>query len=161
MTDYTTRITVVVNGREETFFCEPRESLLEILRNRLQLTGTKEGCNDGNCGACAVILDGVTVNSCCVLGVETEDSKIETIEGLADGDKLHPLQQAFIRETALQCGYCTPGLIMAAKDLLENEPLPSNKRIRLWLANNLCRCTGYTRIIKAVAEASKELHKKS
>ena len=160
MTDYTTRITTVINGQEETFFCEPRESLLEILRDRLQLTGTKEGCNDGNCGACTVILDGVSVNSCCVLGVEVENATIETIEGLADGNKLHPLQQAFIRETALQCGYCTPGLIMAAKDLLAHEPLPSNERIRLWLANNLCRCTGYTRIIKAVAQAAKELHDK-
>ena len=156
-----TQVQTTLNGEVVNFLCEPRQSLLECLRDILGMTGTKEGCNDGNCGACAVILDGVTVNSCCVLGVETEDSKIETIEGLADGDKLHPLQQAFIRETALQCGYCTPGLIMAAKDLLENEPLPSNKRIRLWLANNLCRCTGYTRIIKAVAEASKELHKKS
>jgi len=150
----TTEVVTVVNGHEERFVCEPRQSLLEILRDVLHLTGTKEGCNDGNCGACTVLLDGVSVNSCCVLGVEVDGARIETIEGVADGDVLHPIQEAFIAETALQCGYCTPGLIMAAKDLLGQDPLPSDERVRLWLAGNLCRCTGYDRIVKAVRLAA-------
>ena len=159
--DYTVHVKVTINGKEEQFLCEPRQSLLEVLRNVLLLTGTKEGCNDGNCGACTVILDGMGVNSCCVLAVEVERSQIETIEGLAHGGELHPLQQAFLEETALQCGYCTPGILMAAKDLLNYRPSPTEHQIRYWLANNLCRCTGYDRIIKAVQNAAVMLEAKS
>ncbi len=153
MSEYSRRVQVTINAREHEIDCEPRQSLLELLRDGLQLTGSKEGCNDGNCGACAVILEGKCVLSCCVLAVEVDGAIIETIEGLSDGLELHPLQSAFLQETALQCGYCTPGLIMAAKDLLSHEPNPSESRIRHWLANNLCRCTGYDRIIKAVKKA--------
>ena len=121
------------------------------------MTGTKEGCNNGNCGACSVILNGRVVNSCCVLGVETEGAEVTTIEGVAQGDHLHPLQQAFLNEAALQCGICTPGFIMASKALLEKEPHPDEHRIRYWLAGNLCRCTGYDKIVKAVVAASSEM----
>jgi carbon-monoxide dehydrogenase small subunit len=161
MADHTVLVETVINGQEEKFLCESRQSLLEILRDVLQLTGTKEGCNDGNCGACTVLFDGVSVNSCCVFAVESAGATIETIEGLADGDELHPLQEAFLEETALQCGYCTPGLIMAAEDLLAHEPSPSDERIRLWLANNLCRCTGYDRIVKAVHRAARAMREQS
>ncbi|HUQ90573.1 MAG TPA: (2Fe-2S)-binding protein [Bryobacteraceae bacterium] len=143
-----------INGESTEFLCEPRQSLLECLRDILNLTGTKEGCNDGNCGACTVVMDGHIVTSCLVLGVEAEDREIGTIEGVARGNALHPLQQAFLQEAALQCGICTPGFILAAKALLEQEPSPSEDRIRLWLANNLCRCTGYDKIIRAVQQAA-------
>lgn len=143
-----------INGESTEFLCEPRQSLLECLRDILNLTGTKEGCNDGNCGACTVVMDGHIVTSCLVLGVEAEDREIGTIEGVARGNALHPLQQAFLQEAALQCGICTPGFILAAKALLEQEPNPSEDRIRLWLANNLCRCTGYDKIIRAVQQAA-------
>ncbi len=125
-------------------------SLLETLRDVLNLTGTKEGCNDGNCGACTVVLDGRIVDSCCVLGAEIEGKTVETIEGMAGPDGLHPLQQAFLEEAALQCGICTPGFLISAKALLEREPEADEHRIRYWLAGNLCRCTGYDKIIKAV-----------
>ena len=152
--DYSKLVRMTVNNKEERLQCEPRQSLLEILRNILLLTGTKEGCNDGNCGACTVVLDGVAVNSCCVLAMEAEGSTIKTVEGLATGNDLHPLQKAFLDETALQCGYCTPGFLMSAEDLLRTIPDPTERDIRFWLANNLCRCTGYERIVRAVVNAS-------
>ena len=143
-----------INGEEVDFLCEPRQSLLESLRDILQLTGTKEGCNDGNCGACTVIMDGRIVDSCLVLGVEAEGRDITTIEGVASPAGLHPIQQAFLENAALQCGICTPGFIVASKDLLEKEPNPSEHRIREWLAGNLCRCTGYDKIVRAVMDAA-------
>ena len=143
-----------INGEEVDFLCEPRQSLLESLRDILQLTGTKEGCNDGNCGACTVIMDGRIVDSCLVLGVEAEGRDITTIEGVATPAGLHPIQQAFLENAALQCGICTPGFIVASKDLLEKEPNPSEHRIREWLAGNLCRCTGYDKIVRAVMDAA-------
>lgn len=145
-----------INGEETDFLCEPRQSLLEVLRENLGMTGTKEGCNDGNCGACTVILDGRIVDSCLVLGVEVEGSRLETIEGLAAPDGLHPLQQSFLENAALQCGICTPGFLMAAKALLDKTPNPSEEEIRFWLAGNLCRCTGYDKIIRAVLEVASE-----
>jgi len=147
-----------INGEAAEFLCEPRQSLLECLRDILNLTGTKEGCNDGNCGACTVMMDGRIVTSCLVLGVEAEGSDITTIEGVARGNDLHPLQKAFLEEAALQCGICTPGFIVAAKALLDQEPHPTEDRIRWWLANNLCRCTGYDKIVKAVQKAASEVN---
>ena len=148
-----THVQTTINGSQTDYLCEPRQSLLEVLRDVLGLTGTKEGCNDGNCGACTVILDGRTVDSCLVLAVETQGSEITTIEGLATPEGLHPIQQAFLEQAALQCGICTPGFIVAAKGLLDKEPDPSEERIRLWLAGNLCRCTGYDKIVRAVMQA--------
>jgi len=145
-----------INGDDTEFLCEPRQSLLEVLRETLGMTGTKEGCNDGNCGACTVILDGRIVDSCLVLGVEVEGSRLETIEGLAAPDGLHPLQQSFLENAALQCGICTPGFLMAAKALLDKVQNPSEEEIRFWLAGNLCRCTGYDKIIRAVLEVASE-----
>jgi carbon-monoxide dehydrogenase small subunit len=150
-------VSTTINGVSTDFLCETRQSLLEVLRDELGLTGAKEGCNNGNCGACSVMLNGRVVNSCCVLGVEAEGATIGTIEGIADGDKLHPLQQAFLEEAALQCGICTPGFIVASKALLDAEPNPDEHRIRWWLANNLCRCTGYDKIVRAVMKASNEM----
>lgn len=147
-------VQTTVNGEPAEFLCEPRQSLLECLRDILALTGTKEGCNDGNCGACTVMLDGHIVTSCLVLGVEVQGREIVTIEGIAKANELHPLQRTFLEEAALQCGICTPGFIVAAKALLDTEPNPSEERIRLWLANNLCRCTGYDKIIRAVQKAA-------
>jgi carbon-monoxide dehydrogenase small subunit len=143
-----------INGEEVEFLCEPRQSLLECLRDLAGLTGTKEGCNDGNCGSCTVFFEGRIVPSCLVLGVEAQGRAITTIEGIADGNLLHPIQQAFLEDAALQCGVCTPGFILAAKALLDQEPDPSEERVRLWLANNLCRCTGYDKIIRAVMDAA-------
>ncbi len=151
------RVRTTINGEAAEFLCEPRQSLLECLRDILGLTGTKEGCNDGNCGACTVILDGRAVNSCLVLGVEADGREIATVEGLARGGELHPLQRAFLESAALQCGFCTPGVILAAKALLDQEPEPSEERIRHWLANNLCRCTGYDKIVRAVRQAAAEV----
>jgi carbon-monoxide dehydrogenase small subunit len=142
-----------INGSDEDFLCESRQSLLEVLRDVLGLTGTKEGCNDGNCGACTVIMNGRIVDSCCVLGVEAEGQTILTIEGVASPESLHPLQQAFLEEAALQCGICTPGFIVASKALLDREPDADEGRIRHWLAGNLCRCTGYDKIVRAVLKA--------
>jgi carbon-monoxide dehydrogenase small subunit len=147
-------VQATVNGEAAEFLCEPRQSLLECLRDIVGLTGSKEGCNDGNCGACTVIMDGRVVNSCLVLGVEVQGSEIVTVEGLATGGRLHPVQQAFLDEAALQCGFCTPGFLVAAKSLLDQEPHPSDEQIRLWLANNLCRCTGYDKIVRAVKQAA-------
>ena len=143
-----------VNGQEVDFLCEARQSLLEILRDELRLTGTKEGCNNGNCGACNVILDGRLVNSCIVLAVEAEGRSVSTIEGLAGPQGLHPLQQKFLEHAALQCGICTPGFIVAAKALLDRHPNPTAQEIRQWLAGNLCRCTGYDKIVRAVLETA-------
>ena len=148
------RVQTVINGEQAEFLCEPRQSLLECLRDVVGLTGTKEGCNDGNCGACTVMMDGRIVASCLVLGVEAEGAAITTIEGIAQGSRLHPIQQAFLENAALQCGICTPGFIVAAKALLDQEPHPSEERIRLYLANNLCRCTGYDKIVRAVQQAA-------
>ena len=152
-----THVRITINGEAVEFLCEPHQSLLECLRDVLGLTGYKEGCNDGNCGACTVILDGRIVNSCLVLGVEAEGADITTIEGVAGGSELHPVQRAFLEQAALQCGFCTPGFIVAAKALLDQEPSPSEERIRLWLANNLCRCTGYDKIVRAVQQAAAEM----
>jgi carbon-monoxide dehydrogenase small subunit len=157
MTNKKIRVRTTVNGEPAEFLCEPRQSLLECLRDILGLTGAKEGCNDGNCGACTVILDGRIVNSCLVLGVETEGRAITTIEGIAASGALHPLQRAFLENAAVQCGFCTPGLIVAAKALLDADPDPSEARIRQWLANNLCRCTGYDKVVRAVQQAAAEM----
>jgi aerobic carbon-monoxide dehydrogenase small subunit len=152
-----THVQTRLNGNDVDFLCEPRQSLLEVLRDELGLTGTKEGCNNGNCGACTVMFNGRMVNSCCVLAVEAQDAEVTTIEGVAHGDQLHPLQQAFLEEAALQCGICTPGFIVAAKALLEREPDADEHRIRHWLAGNLCRCTGYDKIVRAVLKAEDEM----
>lgn len=152
-------MTTTINGEEREFLCEPRQTLLEVLRDDLDLTGTKEGCSNGNCGACSVLLGGKVVDSCLVMAVETEGQDIETIEGVASPEGLHPLQQKFLEHAALQCGICTPGFIVAAKALLEKEPNPSEERIRLYLAGNLCRCTGYDKIVRAVQDAAAVMSK--
>ena len=149
-----THIQTTINGEEINFLCEPRQSLLEVLRDVLGMTGTKEGCNDGNCGACTIILDGRIVDSCLVLGVEAQGSEITTIEGMASPEGLHPLQQSYLENAALQCGICTPGFLLASKALLDQEPDADEGRIRHWLAGNLCRCTGYDKIIRAVLQVS-------
>ena len=149
-----THVQTKINGEDVEFLCEPRQSLLECLRDVVGLTGSKEGCNDGNCGACTVSLDGRIVTSCLVLGVEADGAEVDTIEGVASPDGLHPIQQAFLENAALQCGICTPGFIVATKALLDQEPTPSEHRIRFWLAGNLCRCTGYDKIVRAVMDAS-------
>jgi carbon-monoxide dehydrogenase small subunit len=148
------RVRATLNGEPVDFLVAPYVSLLDTLRDELGLTGTKEGCNDGNCGACTVNLDGRIVDSCCVLGAEIDGSSVETIEGMAEPGKLHPLQQAFLEEAALQCGICTPGFLISAKALLDKVPHPSEDQIRFWLAGNLCRCTGYDKIVKAVQKAA-------
>ena len=147
-------VTATINGESREFLCEPRQSLLEVLRDVLYLTGTKEGCNDGNCGACSVIVDGVLLDACCMLAVEAEGGSIETIEGLAAGAELHPLQQAFLEDTGLQCGICTPGFLMSAKALLDKHPRPDEHQVRHWLAGNLCRCTGYDKLVRSVLKAA-------
>lgn len=152
-----THIQTTVNGQPVEFLCENRQSLLEVLRDELRLTGTKEGCNNGNCGACTVLMNGVPVNSCLVLGVEAEGAQITTIEGIADEAHLHPIQQCFLEDAALQCGICTPGFIVTAKALLDRNPRPSEQQIRFELANNLCRCTGYDKIVRAVQHAGERL----
>ncbi len=150
-------INTKINGEPTEFLASERDSLLEALRDRVGLTGAKEGCNNGNCGACCVILDGRIVNSCLVMAAEVEDADVQTVEGLAEGETLHPLQQAFLEEAALQCGICTPGFLMASKALLEQSPNPSEHEIRFWLAGNLCRCTGYDKIIRAVEKAAGQI----
>ena len=154
-------VTAKVNGDETEFLCDPRETLLDVLRDRLNLTGTKEGCGTGDCGACTVTIDDRLVCSCLVLGVEASGKSIETIEGMAKGDKLHPLQKKFVEHAALQCGICTPGILVAAKNLLEKNPDPNEEQVRYWLAGNLCRCTGYDKIIRAVLDAAKEMREAS
>ena len=149
-----THVTTTINGEETEFLCEPRQSLLEVLREVLDLTGSKEGCNNGNCGACTVLLDGLPVDSCLVLAVETEGAEITTIEGIAQQGHLHPLQQCFLEGAALQCGICTPGFIVGAKALLDRNPDPTEEEIRFNLAGNLCRCTGYDKIVRSIQEAA-------
>ena len=153
-------VSTTVNGDPAEFVCQPGETLLDALRDRLGLTGSKEGCGTGDCGACSVTLDGRLVCSCLVLGAEAQGREVTTIEGLAEGDRLHPLQSQFIEHAALQCGICTPGFLVAAKVLLDREPNPSEEQIRYALAGNLCRCTGYDKIVRAVDAAAKEVRKK-
>jgi len=154
-------VETTLNGQPQTFLCEPRQSLLEVLREELLLTGVKEGCNNGNCGACNVILDGVLVNSCLVLAVEANGATLTTVEGLATGGKLHPLQQKFLEHAALQCGICTPGFLVSAKALLDKNPDPTEEEVRLWLSGNLCRCTGYDKIIRAVLDTADSIEMES
>jgi carbon-monoxide dehydrogenase small subunit len=150
-------VTTTINGDDTEFLCEAQQTLLDVLRDELQLSGTKEGCATGDCGACTVMVEGIMVCSCLVLAVEAEGAKIETIEGMAQGDNLHPLQQKFLELNGLQCGICTPGILIAAKALLERNPDPTEIEIRYWLAGNLCRCTGYDKIIRSVQAAAKEM----
>ena len=150
-------VTTTINGDEHEFLCETQMTLLDVLRDELQLTGTKEGCGTGDCGACSVMVDGRVVCACLMLGVEAEGKNVETIEGMADGENLHPLQQKFLEHAALQCGICTPGVLVAAKALLEKNPDPTETEVRYWLAGNLCRCTGYDKIIEAVMDAAAEM----
>ncbi|MBC8035676.1 MAG: (2Fe-2S)-binding protein [Rhizobiales bacterium] len=151
------KVSTTINGDSVDFICEPDETLLDALRNRVGLTGAKEGCGTGDCGACSVTIDGRLVCSCLVLGAEAEGREIETVEGMADGDKLHPLQRKFIEHAALQCGICTPGFLIAARALLDRNPDPDEEEIRFGLAGNLCRCTGYDKIVRAVQDAAKEM----
>ena len=150
-------VQTTINGNQADFLCEPRQSLLECLRDVVGLTGTKEGCNDGNCGACTVIFEDRIVTSCLVLAVEAQGKEITTIEGIASAAGLHPIQQAFLENASLQCGICTPGFIVASKALLDREPDADEGRIRHWLAGNLCRCTGYDKIIRAVLDAEQKM----
>ncbi len=150
-------VTATVNGDPVEFLADPRDSLLDCLRDQLNLTGSKEGCGTGDCGACSVTVDGTLVCSCLVLGVEAQGKTIETVEGIAKGGDLHPLQRKFIEHAALQCGFCTPGILVAAKALLAENPDPTETEIRFWLAGNLCRCTGYDKIIRAVQDAAAEM----
>lgn len=149
-----THVRTTINGEATEFLCEVPEPLVTVLRDRLQLTGTKEGCGTGDCGACSIMLDGRLVCSCLVLGVEAEGKSIDTIEGVADPAALHPIQQKLLENAALQCGICTPGIVIAARALLERNPDPSEQEVRYWLAGNLCRCTGYDKIIRAVLDAA-------
>jgi aerobic carbon-monoxide dehydrogenase small subunit len=150
-------VTTTINGEEAEFLCEPGQTLLDALRDELRLTGSKEGCGSGDCGACSVTIDGRLVCSCLVLAAEAEGHEIMTIEGVANGDELHPIQRQFLEHAALQCGFCTPGLIVAVKALLDSNPNPTETEARYWLAGNLCRCTGYDKVIRAVMDAAAEM----
>jgi len=150
-------VTAAINGDPVEFLCQPEETLLDVLRDRLGMTGTKESCGTGDCGACSVTLDGRLVCACLVMGAEAEGRQIGTIEGMADGEALHPLQKKFLEHAALQCGICTPGFLVAAKSLLERNPDPTEEEVRYWLAGNLCRCTGYDKIIRAVMDTAKDM----
>ena len=150
-------VNTTVNGDEVDFLCDPRETLLDCLRDKLQLTGSKEGCGTGDCGACSVVLDGRLVCACLVLGVEADGKTVDTVEGIAKGQDLHPLQEKFIKYAALQCGICTPGILVATKNLLERNPNPTETEVRYWLAGNLCRCTGYDKIIRAIVDTAAEM----
>ena len=150
-------VTATLNGNAVEFLCETRQTLLDVLRDELHLTGTKEGCGTGDCGACSVTLDGRLICSCLMLGVEAQGKSIQTIEGMANGEHLHVLQRKFLEHAALQCGICTPGVLVAARSLLERNPDPSETDVRFWLAGNLCRCTGYNKIVEAVLDAAKEM----
>ena len=152
-------IETTINNESSEFLCDPAESLLDALRDRLGLTGTKEGCATGDCGACSVLLDGRLVASCLVLAAEAQGRSVTTIEGVAASDALHPVQQKFLEHAALQCGICTPGFIVAATALLDRNPTPSEQQVRYWLAGNLCRCTGYDKIVRAVLDAAQEMKK--
>ncbi len=154
-------VTTTLNGDPTEFLCDPEDTLLDVLRDRLGMTGSKEGCGTGDCGACSVTLDGRLVCSCLVLGAEAAGRSVTTIEGMADGGTLHPLQRKFIEHAALQCGICTPGILVAAKSLLERNPDPTEEETRYWLAGNLCRCTGYDKIIRAVLDAAAEMREAS
>ena len=154
-------VTTTVNGDELEFLCDPREPLLDALRDKLNLTGVKEGCGTGDCGACSVTMDGRLVCSCLVLGAEAEGKQIGTVEGIADGETLHPLQKKSIEYAALQCGICTPGILVATKALLEKNPDPTETEVRYWLAGNLCRCTGYDKIIRAVMDTAADMRRAS
>lgn len=154
-------VTTKINGDTTEYLCDPEETLLDVLRDRLGLTGSKEGCGTGDCGACSVTVDGRLVCSCLMLGAEAEGREIDTIEGMADGEALHPLQRKFLEHAALQCGICTPGILVAAKALLEKNPAPTEEETRYWLAGNLCRCTGYDKIIRAVMDAAEEMRSAS
>ena len=150
-------VVTTLNGNEVEFLCETHQTLLEVLRDELHLTGTKEGCGTGDCGACSVTLDGRLICSCLMLGVEAQGKSIQTIEGMANGEHLHVLQRKFLEHAALQCGICTPGVLVAARSLLERNPDPTETEVRFWLAGNLCRCTGYNKIVEAVLDAAKEM----
>ena len=150
-------VTTTINGEPEEFLCDPDETMLDALRNRLGLMGSKEGCGSGDCGACSIMLDGTLVCACLMLAAEAEGAEIGTIEGMADGENLHPLQQKFLEHAALQCGICTPGFLVAAKALLDENPDPTETEVRFWLAGNLCRCTGYDKIVRAVLETAQDL----
>lgn len=154
-------VSTIINGEPEEFLCEPGETMLDALRNRLGMTGSKEGCGSGDCGACSITLDGTLVCSCLMLAAEAEDAAITTIEGMASGEELHPLQQNFLEMAALQCGICTPGMLVAAKALLEENPDPTETEVRFWLAGNLCRCTGYDKIVRAVLHTAAEMRETS
>ena len=154
-------VSTSVNGDEVEFLCDPRETLLDCLRDKLNLTGAKEGCGTGDCGACSVTLDDRLVCSCLVLGAEAEGKSISTVEGMAEGESLHPLQQKFIEYAALQCGICTPGILVATKGLLDKNPNPTESEVRYWLAGNLCRCTGYDKIIRAIMDTAADLREAS
>ena len=150
-------VSAVINGEPTEFLCETQQTLLDVLRDEIGLTGSKEGCASGDCGACSVIVDGRLVCSCLILGCEAEGTSITTIEGIAQGDHLHPVQQKFLEHAALQCGFCTPGLIVASKALLDENPNPTEEEARYWLAGNLCRCTGYDKIVRAVQAAAADI----
>jgi carbon-monoxide dehydrogenase small subunit len=150
-------VVTTINGDSVEFLCEPQQTLLDVLRDELHLTGSKEGCGSGDCGACSVMLDGRLVCACLVLAVETNGQSVETIEGMAHGDELHPLQRKFLEHSALQCGVCIPGFLVAAKALLDKDPNPTETQVRYWLAGNLCRCTGYDKIVRAVLDAAAEM----
>ena len=152
-----THVSTVINGEQTDFLCEPQQTLLDVLRDELNLTGSKEGCGSGDCGACSVIMDGRLVCSCLMLAVEAQGHSIQTIEGLAAGSKLHPVQQKFLEHAALQCGFCTPGLLVAAKALLDRNLNPTETEIRYWIAGNLCRCTGYDKVVRAIQDAAAEM----
>jgi len=150
-------VSATINGEAVEFLCKTQETLLDVLRDQLDLTGSKEGCASGDCGACSVTVDGRLVCSCLMLGAEAEGHKIETIENMAEGDTLHPLQQKFLEDASLQCGFCTPGILVAAKALLEKNKNPTESEVRYWLAGNLCRCTGYDKIIRSVMDVAAEM----
>ena len=152
-----THVSTTINGEPAEFLCQPYDTMLDVLRNDLGLTGSKEGCGSGDCGACSITLDGTLVCSCLMLAAEAEGKEITTIEGMAEGETLHPLQQKFLEEAALQCGICTPGMLVAAKALLDENPNPSETEVRFWLAGNLCRCTGYDKIVRAVLDTAADM----
>ena len=150
-------ISTTINGEPTEYLCEPNDTMLDVLRNELNMTGSKEGCGSGDCGACSITLDDRLVCSCLMLAAEAEGKEITTIEGMAEGETLHPLQQKFLEEAALQCGICTPGMLVAAKALLDENPNPSETEVRFWLAGNLCRCTGYDKIVRAVLDTAADM----